>query len=709
MASSLLNLENYSIPLEEINLATDNFNPQRCIGGGGFGYVYRGQLSKHWQNRIVAIKRLAKDGYQGEREFRNEVEKISGFHHENIISFVGYCDEENEMIIVCEYATNGSLDHHLKDQNKMCCLTWIQRLKISLEAASGLNYLHAGRGEHKSVIHRDIKSANILLDDNMVAKICDFGLSKSGPKSQTITHIYTKVAGTQYYIDPTYIESRILRKESDIYSLGVVLFEMLTGMLVYRPRRIGEDKTDSLIKLVRKYYPKELDKLIDPDINDQISSRSFDTFKKIAWQCISYDFKKRPALDMVMKKIQEALDIQLQENVSAFFESIEKDSGFNHGKPVPAFTIYKLLLHRNYIEAEKTMVLERLFQIFVSENKYQKSNPRMAYWLSCAYNLLFLIQKSLKLDGASSVQEPPPSTFLLREMITADDEILHQIELRVLLASAIQEPRMFQEPTSSKRSFHEDYRFSDWHGILDRLNTFLSTMKKNYVAPIVVQRILAQVFSYINVQLFNSLLWRWEYCSFRNGEFVKVGLAELELWCSQSQGKYAGLAWDELKHIRQAVEFLVKHNKHLLTYDEITNLCPILSIPQLHRICTIYRDLTHSRGLFFLSFEHVTSRRLWMRENSSFIYSYRLNDSPFYVVKYFFKILFYLILYTIFKNFLEDSHHVSSDVIIMMKIWMKEHSNINYRLNDSSRQAFSVDDLYTSLQVDDFANINPTL
>ncbi|CAI9269404.1 unnamed protein product [Lactuca saligna] len=425
MASSWLNLENYSIPLEEINLATDNFNPQRCIGGGGFGYVYRGQLSKHWQDRIVAIKRLAKDSYQGEREFRNEVEKISGFYHENIISFLGYCDEDNEMIIVYEYATNGSLDHHLKDQNKMCCITWIQRLKISLEAASGLNYLHAGPGEHKSVIHRDIKSANILLDDNMVAKICDFGLSRSGTKSHPSSHIYTKVAGTQYYIDPTYIESRILRKESDIYSLGVVLFEMLTGMLVYRPSRIGEDntKTDSLIKLVRKYYPKEPDRLIDPCIKDQISSRSFDTFKKIAWQCISYDFKKRPTLDMVMKRIQEALDIQLQENVSAHFERIGKDNGFNHGKPVAAFTIYKLLLHPNYIEAEKTKFFERLLQIFVTADKYQISNRGTEYWLSCASNLLFLIQRSLKLDAASSVQEPPPSTL-------AEDEIVEQVQVR---------------------------------------------------------------------------------------------------------------------------------------------------------------------------------------------------------------------------------------------------------------------------------------
>ncbi|KAL7617152.1 hypothetical protein Lser_V15G03460 [Lactuca serriola] len=703
MSSSRLNLEKYSIPLEEIKLATENFSPERCIGGGGFGYVYRGQLSRRWQNRLVAIKRLATDSHQGEREFRNEVEKISGFHHENIISFVGYCDENNEMIIVYDYATKGSLDCHLQDQNKMRCITWLQRLKICLEAARGLNYLHVGRGEHNSVIHRDVKSANILLDDNMVAKICDFGLSKSSPKNQHGIDIFTRVVGTKHYTDPTYKESSILRKETDIYSLGVVLFEMLTGMLVYRPRKIGEDyKTDnSLIKLVRKYYTKELDILIDPHIKDQISSRSYDMFSKIAWQCISYDFKMRPTLNMVMKKIQEALDIQLQENVFALFECIKQDTGFSHGKPVAAFTIYKLLLNQNCIEAEKTMVLERIFQIFVSTNKYQISNRGMAYWLSCASNiLLFLIQKSLKLDGASSVHEPPPSTLLLGEMITAEDEIVQEVnvknqvllfkdqltkmcniicddmkkKLQLLLASAIQEiePRTVEGPTSHKKSFHEDYRFRDWRAILDHLNNLLSTMKENYVPLMVIQKILAQVFSYINVQLFNSLLEHQEYCSFRNGEFVKVGLAELELWCSRSQEKYVGLAWDKLKHIRQAIEFLVKHEKHLLSYHDIINLYPVASI------------------------------KLWMRENSSFSYGYGPNDSSFYVLKYFFKILFVLILYRICKIYSEDTHNVSSDVILMMMIRMKEHSNVSYGLNDSSRQGFSVDDLYTSLQVQDF-------
>ncbi|XP_023745371.1 putative receptor-like protein kinase At5g39000 [Lactuca sativa] len=307
MSSSGLDLKKYLIPLEEIKHATDDFSPHRCIGGGGFGKVYQGQLSTQGQNCITAIKRLDQDSYQGEHEFRNELEMISRFQHKNIIRFFGYCDEGKEMIIIYEYATNGSLDHHLEDPNKRRCITWIQRLQISIGAARGLGYLHSGLGEHNRVIHRDIKSANILLDENLVAKICDFGLSKLGLRNQPETQIYTKVAGTQFYLDPTYHESGILHKESDVYSFGVVLFEMLSGMLVYSRRNIGDDKPQSLINFVRRYYHTSLDKLIDPYIKDEIDSRSFETFKEISYQCISFNLMERPTMDTVIARLEEAL------------------------------------------------------------------------------------------------------------------------------------------------------------------------------------------------------------------------------------------------------------------------------------------------------------------------------------------------------------------------------------------------------------------
>ncbi|XP_023736670.1 uncharacterized protein LOC111884591 [Lactuca sativa] len=312
MSSSGVNLQNYLIPLEEISRATENFSQQRCIGSGGFGAVYRGQLSEHWKNLTVAIKRLGKDSHQGEHEFRNELEMISKFHHENIICFIGYCDEGEEMIIVYEYATNGSLDHHLQDPSKMLCITWIERLMICIGAARGLNYLHSGLGEHNRVIHRDVKSSNILLDDNLIAKVCDFGLSKLGPRNQPDTQLHTRVAGTQFYLDPTYHESRILRKESDVYSFGVVLFEILSGMLVYHDRSTGNNEWQFLMNSVRQYYKKEPHNIIDHHIRDQIDSISFDIFQEIAYECISFNLVERPTMDKVIDRIEEALTIQIQ-------------------------------------------------------------------------------------------------------------------------------------------------------------------------------------------------------------------------------------------------------------------------------------------------------------------------------------------------------------------------------------------------------------
>ncbi|GJW07710.1 putative receptor-like protein kinase [Tanacetum coccineum] len=205
-AASIINLRSHQhqdplsslISLEEIKRATKNFSAETQIGHGGFGVVHRGQLSDCWQSRSAAFKRLDPKSGQGKVEFLNELELMSSFHHDNIISFIGYCDEVNEMIIVTEYAINGSLQH-LKDQNKRRCLTWHQRLKICLGIARGLNYLHSGLGERSRVIHRDAKSANILLDDKMEAKICDFGLSILISRNQ---QVYETPLGTPFYVDP---------------------------------------------------------------------------------------------------------------------------------------------------------------------------------------------------------------------------------------------------------------------------------------------------------------------------------------------------------------------------------------------------------------------------------------------------------------------------------------------------------------------------
>ncbi|GKA07511.1 protein kinase, ATP binding site-containing protein [Tanacetum coccineum] len=168
----------------------------------GFGVVYKGQLSKQWPDHEVAIKRLNKTGHHVNTEFLNELNMISRFHHQNIIRFIVFCNERDEMIFVYEYAVNGSLESHLENPNKIRCLTWVKRLKICLGAAKGLDYLHSGLREKNRVIHRDVKSGNILLDDNLEAKICDFGFSKSdSTKNLQQSQLYTKVAGLGYNIN----------------------------------------------------------------------------------------------------------------------------------------------------------------------------------------------------------------------------------------------------------------------------------------------------------------------------------------------------------------------------------------------------------------------------------------------------------------------------------------------------------------------------
>ncbi|PWA61113.1 protein kinase-like domain-containing protein [Artemisia annua] len=291
-------------------MAVGNFSLDQLAGGGGFGSVYKGQLSERWQNRTVAIKRLNQKGYQGKNEFRNELELIFRFQHVNIIPFIGYCDQGNEMIIITEYAVNGSLDRHLEDPKKRGGLTWEQRLRICLGAARGLDYLHSGSGKNKKVVHRDVKSGNILLGENLEAKICDFGMSRADPKNKESTGIYTKAAGTSYYIDPVYQESGKLRTQSDVYSFGVVMFEMLSGLMAYRRKHFGDGKPQYLINLVRRYYTGGLYILIDPLVKDQTDTRSFLTFQEIAYECISMNYKERPTMEMIIDRIEEALGYQ---------------------------------------------------------------------------------------------------------------------------------------------------------------------------------------------------------------------------------------------------------------------------------------------------------------------------------------------------------------------------------------------------------------
>lgn len=242
--------------------------------------------------------------------------------HENIISLLGICSEYPEMILVCEFASKGSLDNCL-EKNKMINVTWAQRLQICLDIAHGLNYLHVDKVGKSRIIHRDVKSANVLLDENWRAKVADFGLSKFHPKNQSKSSIHTiHLAGTEMYVDPEYSTKGIYKKESDIYSFGVVLFEILSGRLAYNLiYNMGNDKGLAAV-VRRRMKERTLKELIDPNmledadehiftVNKGPNQKSLDLFLKIAHQCLAETQKERPLMKVIIEELQKALKIQV--------------------------------------------------------------------------------------------------------------------------------------------------------------------------------------------------------------------------------------------------------------------------------------------------------------------------------------------------------------------------------------------------------------
>ncbi|KAK2970672.1 hypothetical protein RJ640_000611 [Escallonia rubra] len=295
----------------EIRAATNDFDDTLVIGKGGFGRVYKGLMDDG--AKVVAIKRLNSKSRQGGREFWTEIEMLSKFRHCHLVSLVGYCSKGQEMILVYEYMPQGTLADHLYktvSRTGNSPLSWVQRLKICIGAARGLEYLHTGIGVQHRVIHRDVKSSNILLDENCVAKISDFGLSKLGPANQSFTHVSTNVKGTFGYLDPEYYLTRRLTRMSDVYAFGVVLFEVLCG----RPAvdlTVLDEKQISLA-LWAKYCIKKgtVNGMTDLSLRGQISASCLQVFTEIASKCLRSNPSKRPVMAEVVARLESVLALQ---------------------------------------------------------------------------------------------------------------------------------------------------------------------------------------------------------------------------------------------------------------------------------------------------------------------------------------------------------------------------------------------------------------
>lgn len=299
----------YRIPFKAVQEATDNFSEEMIIGIGGFGKVYKGILR---DGTRVAVKRGNHQSNQGFSEFMTEIEMLSKFRHRHLVSLIGYCDEMNEMIIIYEYMENGSLKNHLYGSD-LPKLSWRQRLEICIGSARGLHYLHTG--SEKAIIHRDVKSANILLDENLMAKVADFGLSKDGPEFDQ-THVTTAVKGSFGYLDPEYLTRQQLTEKSDVYSFGVVMLEILCGKPVIDPSRPRENV--NLIEWVMNTLKKgDLETAVDPHIKAGLNPESLQKFAETAEKCLAGCGLDRPTMGDVLWNLEFALQLQRKDETTS--------------------------------------------------------------------------------------------------------------------------------------------------------------------------------------------------------------------------------------------------------------------------------------------------------------------------------------------------------------------------------------------------------
>ncbi|KAG6486832.1 proline-rich receptor-like protein kinase PERK9 [Zingiber officinale] len=295
---------------EELYEITDGFSPQNVLGEGGFGCVYKGCLS---DGREVAVKQLKVGSGQGEREFKAEVEIISRVHHRHLVSLVGYCISDNQRLLVYDYVPNGTLESHLHGKGQLV-MEWTTRVKVAAGSARGLAYLHEDC--HPRIIHRDIKTSNILLDNNFEAQVSDFGLARLA--MDACTHVTTRVMGTFGYLAPEYASSGKLTEKSDVFSFGVVLLELITGKKpVDGTRPLGDE---SLVEWARPLLAHAIEtgdfgELPDPRLGNNYNETEMFRMVEAAAACTRHSASMRPRMGKVVRVLDSLADIDLTNGV----------------------------------------------------------------------------------------------------------------------------------------------------------------------------------------------------------------------------------------------------------------------------------------------------------------------------------------------------------------------------------------------------------
>ncbi|XP_031126297.1 myosin-12 isoform X2 [Ipomoea triloba] len=436
--------------------------------------------------------------------------------------------------------------------------------------------------------------------------------------------------------------------------------ELLRTQRVVVEHVANSDQADSALKQIENGY----------QVHEDVKTEEVQQVTKVEQQITKDSY---PPISLTK---QRSLTDRQQESHDILIKCFMEEKQFDKGRPISACTVYKALLQWRSFEAEKTNIFDRIIHTIRMSVESQDNINDLAYWLSTTSTLLFLLQSTIKASNmptkATSRNRSSPTTLfgrmaqgfrtplssmgissgysgmegnpsarsrieakypalLFKQHLTACVEKIYGMirdslkkEISSFLNMCIHAPRSarIRPLRGSSKSIHSSMIAKQqassihWQNIVKSLDHTLSILSENYVPSTISRKIFSQVFSYINVQLFNSLLLRRECCSFSNGEYLKAGLLELEHWCVRASEQYVGSSWDELQHIRQAVGFLVSHQKAQKSLEEITTeLCPMLSIPQIYRIGTMFWDDKY--GTQGLSKEVISKMKVLTVEDSS--------------------------------------------------------------------------------------------